>query len=220
MFFFKLMNDGGPVMWVILVCAVLALFIFLVKVFQFHRDEISVRELMRGLFNVLKRDGIVEALTLCDNTPGPVARLLTAGILAHQRGDSNIRVAIDDAAMDELPKLERHIALIGTLSYVFLLLGLLGTVLGMLEAFEAIQASEYFSAGDIGGPLAQALLTTAAGLTASIPCHLAYSYLTVRVGVLTLDMEKAALELTGFFERQNNGEEAVGSDDAESVEKK
>lgn len=206
MFFFKLMDDGGPVMWVILVCAVLALFIFLLKVFQFHRDEISVRELMRGLFNVLQRNGVVEALTLCDNTPGPVARLLSAGILARQRGDVDIRTAVDDAAMDELPKLERHIALFGTLSYVMLLLGLLGTVLGMLDAFEAIQASEYFSAGDIGEPLAKALLTTAAGLTVAIPCHIGYTYLTMRVEALTLDMEKAALELTGFFDRQDNGE--------------
>ena len=202
MFFFKLMNDGGPVMWVLLVCAVLALFIFLIKVFQFHRDEISVRELMRGLSNVLKRNGVVEALTLCDNTPGPVARLLSAGILAHQRGDTNIRNAMDDAAMDELPKLERHILLLETLSYVLMLLGLLGTVLGMLDAFEAIQASEYFSAGDIGKPLAKALLTTAAGLTFAIPCHIGYNYLITRVEALTLDMEKATLELSRFFERQ------------------
>lgn len=201
MFLVKLMNDGGPIMWVILVFAVLALFIFLGKVFQFHRDEISVRELMRGLVNVLQRNGVVEALTLCDNTPGPVARLLTAGILAHERGDSNIRNAIDDAAMEELPKLERSIPLFGTLSYIFVLLGLLGTVLGMLDAFEAIQASEHFYAGSIGEPLAKALLTTAAGLTMAIPCHIGYTYLTMRVETLTLDMEKAALELTGFFER-------------------
>ncbi|MBE6359352.1 MAG: MotA/TolQ/ExbB proton channel family protein [Lentisphaerae bacterium] len=208
MFLIKLMNDGGPVMWVIMACSVLALFIFLIKVFQFHRDEISVRELMRGLFNVLKRNGVVEALTLCDNTPGPVARLLSAGILARQRGDRNIRSAIDNAAMDELPKLERHIRLLGVLGYVLLLLGLLGTVIGMLNAFEAISASEYFSAGDIGGPLAEALLTTAAGLTAAIPCYIAYSYLVMRVEALTLDMEKAALELTAFFERQDAGESA------------
>ena len=209
MFFFKLMDDGGPVMWVILVCAVLALFIFLLKVFQFHRDEISVRELMRGLFNVLQRNGVVEALTLCDNTPGPVARLLSAGILARQRGDVDIRTAVDDAAMDELPKLERHIALFGTLSYVMLLLGLLGTVLGMLDAFEAIQASEYFSVSAIGAPLAKALLTTAAGLTVAIPCHIGCNYLIERVESISLDMEKAALELTGFFERrqQTSGEE-------------
>lgn len=208
MFLVKLINDGGPIMWVILVCGVLALFIFLIKVFQFHRDEISVRELMRGLFNVLQRNGVVEALTLCDNTPGPVARLLTAGILARQRGDANIRNAIDDAAMDELPKLERHIPLFGTLSYVLILLGLLGTVLGMLDAFEAIQASEHFYAGSVGQPLAKALLSTAAGLTLAIPCHIGYTYLTMRVEALTGDMEKAALELTGFFERQDQEKSA------------
>jgi len=209
MFFMKLMNAGGPVMWVILGCSVLALFIFLTKVFQFHRDEIRVRELLRGLFNVLQRDGIVEALTLCDNTPGPVAKLLSAGILAHQRGDTNIRAAIDDAALEELPKLERHISLLSTLSAILPLLGLLGTVLGMLNAFEAIQASEYFSVSAIGAPLAQALLTTAAGLTVAIPCHIGCNYLIDRVESITLDMEKAALELTGFFERQqqNSGEE-------------
>ena len=206
--FMKLMNQGGPVMWIILGCAVLALFIFLTKVFQFHRDEISVRELLRGLFNVLQRNGVVEALTLCDNTPGPVAKLLSAGILAHQRGDTDIRSAIDDAALEELPKLERHISLLSTLSAILPLLGLLGTVLGMLDAFEAIQASEYFSVSAIGAPLAKALLTTAAGLTVAIPCHIGCNYLIDRVESITLDMEKAALELTGFFERQQQTDEA------------
>ena len=204
MLFMKLMNEGGPVMWIILACAVLALFIFLTKVFQFHRDEISVRELLRGLFNVLQRNGVVEALTLCDNTPGPVAKLLSAGILAHQRGDADIRAAIDDAALEELPKLERHISLLSTLSAIMPLLGLLGTVLGMLDAFEAIQG-EYFSVSAVGAPLAKALLTTAAGLTVAIPCHIGCNYLIDRVESMALDMEKAALELTGFFERQQNG---------------
>ena len=212
MFFMKLMDDGGPVMWIILVCAVLALFIFLMKVFQFHRDEIRVRELLRGLFNVLQRDGVVEALTLCDHTPGPVAKLLSAGILAHQRGDTDIRSAIDEAALDELPKLERHISLLSTLSAIMPLLGLLGTVLGMLEAFEAIQASEYFSAGAIGAPMAKALLTTAAGLTVAIPCRFGCNYLIVRVEAITLDMEKAALELIGFFERRQQESAAPEAD--------
>ena len=74
MLYLKLLNDGGPIMWVILAGSLVALFVFLEKVFQFHREEINVRELLRGLFNVLKRDGFVEAITLCDNTPGPAAR--------------------------------------------------------------------------------------------------------------------------------------------------
>ena len=204
MLFLELMKKGGPVMWIILLCSLLALFIFLLKVFQFHRDEIGVRELLRGLFNVLKRDGLVEALTLCDNTPGPVARLLGAGILAHQRGDENIRSAIDEAALEELPKLERHIRLLGTLCYIMPLLGLLGTVLGMLGVFESIGAAGNFTTEAVGKPIWQALLTTAAGLTITIPCHVGYNDLVGRVESMVLDMEKAALELAGFFERQRN----------------
>ena len=206
MFFLELMKKGGPVMWIILICSLLALFIFLIKVFQFHRDEIGVRELLRGLFNVLKRDGIVEALTLCDNTPGPVARILCAGILAHQRGDEDIRRAIDEAALEELPKLERHIRMLGTLCYIMPLLGLLGTVLGMLGAFESIGAAGNFTTEAVGKPIWQALLTTAAGLTITIPCHVGYNYLVGRVESMILDMEKAALEMNGFFERSRKND--------------
>ncbi len=204
MMFFELMKKGGPVMWIILFCSLLSLFIFLLKVFQFHREEVGVRELLRGLFNVLKRNGIVEALTLCDNTPGPVARLLGAGIHAHQLGDENIRGAIDEAALEELPKLERHIRLLGTMAYIMPLLGLLGTVLGMLGVFESISASGNFTTEAVGKPIWEALLTTAAALTVTIPCHVGYNYLVGRVESMVLDMEKAALELTGFFERQRN----------------
>ena len=200
MLFLKLMKQGGPMMWIILVCGIIALFIFLLKVFQFHREEVGVRELLRGLFNVLKRNGLVEALTLCDTTPGPVARLLGAGILAYQRGDENIRSAIDEAALEEIAKLERHIRMLGTLTYIMPLLGLLGTVLGML----ALGEINIFTTEAVSPPIWKALLTTAAGLTLTIPCYVGYNYLISRVESMVLDMEKAALELTGFFERQKN----------------
>ena len=202
MLFLKLMNEGGPVMWVILLAGIIALVIFLSKVFQFHRDEINVRELMRGLINVLQRDGFVEALTLCDNTPGPAAKLLGAAILAYQRGDEDIRQAVDDAALDELPRLERNISLLGTLGFVLPMIGFLGTVLGMLRVFEVVRLSEYLSAADIAGAVTMALVTTAAGLTVAIPCYMAHNYLVSRVDAITLDMEKAASEITGFFERR------------------
>ncbi|MDR0931721.1 MAG: MotA/TolQ/ExbB proton channel family protein [Victivallales bacterium] len=198
----KLMEDGGPIMWVILFCSVIALFIFLKKVFQFHREEINVGEVLRGLFNVLRRDGFVEALTLCDHTPGPAARLLAAAIRAYERGDEDIRKAMDDAALEEIPKLERHINLLSTLGFVLPLIGFLGTVLGMMQVFEAAQGSEAFSATDIAGAVNMALISTAAALSVAIPCYLAYNYLVARVNSITLDMEKSSLEMLGFIERR------------------
>lgn len=204
----KLMEDGGPIMWVILFCSVVALFIFLKKVFQFHREEINIGEVLRGLFNVLRRDGFVEALTLCDHTPGPAARLLAAAIRAYERGDEDIRKAVDDAALEEIPKLERHINLLGTLGFVLPLIGFLGTVLGMMQVFDTAQGSESFTATDIAGAVKMALLTTASALAVAIPCYLAYNYLVARVDSITLDMEKASLEMLGFMERRRRESKA------------
>lgn len=197
MTFMEIMSKGGPVMWVILACGVIALFVFFEKVIQFHREEINVRELLHGLFNVLGRNGLVEAVTLCDNTPGPAARLLGAAITAYGRGDEDISQAIDEAALEELPRLERHVRMLGMLGFILPLIGFMGTVLGMLEVF-----SSPAGGGEFSGGVYMALITTAAGLAVAIPCYLAHNYLVARVNSIALDMEKAAQEITGFFDRR------------------
>ena len=202
MLILRLIHEGGPVMWIILICSFLSLFVFLMKTFQFHREEINVKELLRGLFNVLKRDGFIEAITLCDNTPGPAAKILGAAILAYQRGDEDISSAIDEAALEEIPKLERHLGLLATMGFVLPLIGFFGTVVGLIKAFEAVRISEYLSSSAIAGAVTMALITTAAALAVAIPCYIGYNYLLERVNSITLDMEKAALEITSFFERR------------------
>ena len=97
MHFFRMILDGGPVMWPILAAGVIGLFVFLMKTVQFHREEINVSELVKGLVNVLKRDGLIEAISLCDNTPGPVAKVVGSVILALERGDEDLRQAADEA---------------------------------------------------------------------------------------------------------------------------
>ena len=205
----NLISKGGPIMWIIAAGAVLLLFIFLKKVFQFHREEINVREFLRGLFNVLKRNGYVEAITLCDNTPGPVAKILGAAILARERGDEDIRRAIDEAALEEIPKLERHVQVLSTIAFVMPLLGFVGTVLGMMEAFQAAtrDGGKFLSAASIAGAVDSALITTAAALITAIPAYIAYNYLVARIQSMTLDMEKAALEILNFFENHSGEDE-------------
>lgn len=202
--FMKLMHDGGPVMWLIFVLDIIALAIVLKKTFQLHREEINVRELMRGLFNVLQRDGFVEAISLCDNTPGPVARMLGAAIAAKQRGDDDIRNAIDDAAFNELPRLERGIKLLGTIGFILPLMGFFGTMIGMLQTFKVVETVEVLSASAVSGTVTSALLTSAAGLAGAIPCYVAYNYLVARIDTITLEMDRAALDIVSFFERKQN----------------
>ena len=205
MLFVKMMSDGGPVMWLILFCSLTAMIIFLEKWFQFHREQINVGELITGLFNVLRRDGYVEAITLCDNTPGPVPMVLNAAILAHQRGEKKLDNAISGACLDEVARLERHLNILGTIGYIAPLLGLLGTVLGLMEAFQAVHAtaSVYLSVTELAQAVNKALITTASGLAVAIFCYTSYNYLHARLNAITLDIEKAASEISAFFERND-----------------
>jgi biopolymer transport protein ExbB len=206
--FLQLMRDGGPVLWIIGVCALIAMFIFFKKTFQFHREEVNVRELVRGLENVLRRNGFVEAISLCDNTPGPAARVLSAAILAYERKDEDLKQAIDDACLEEMPKLEKNIDILSTIGFISPLLGLLGTVLGMMETFETVNvtSSMALSSSELAGTIRMALITTAGGLAVAIPCYVAYNYLVSRVNAITLDMEKAASEIVYFFNQKDKNE--------------
>lgn len=211
MLFIEIMKNGGPLMWIIFGCSLLAMFIFLEKWFQFHRDQVNVSELVRGLINVLRRNGYIEAISLCDNTPGPAARILTAAILAREQGEDldEVKQAIMDANLVELPKLERHLNLLLTIGFISPLLGMLGTVLGIMRAFQTIHAkTDYLSAADLSGDIGMALVTMVGGLCLSIPCYVAYNYLTSRVVTMTQDMEKAASDIIHFFKHHGRGDKA------------
>ena len=202
MTYLEFIYKAGPIMWVIIAAFLLAMVYFLERVMQFHRDEINTPELLRGLRNTLQRKALVEALSLCDNTPGPIAKILGAAILAFQNGD-DLRTAMDEVAVAEIPKLERHIHFIGTVGFVMPLLGFLGTVIGMTEAFEATRISSGMIP-ELADAMGSALLTTAAGLTGAVICYLGHNYLVARLNVILLDMEKAAMEITSVCEQQRN----------------
>ena len=202
MLFMDIMKDGSPVMWLILLCSIVALFIFLEKLFYLHRVQINAGDLVRGLINVLKRNSIVEAISLCDDTPGPAAHVLRAAILAYEDGEEDLRQAIDDAALGEIPRLEARMKIMATVGYITPLLGLLGTVLGMIVVFNEITSKgAMVNARDLSQGIGTALFTTAAGLCVAIPCFVAYNYLVSRIESITLDMEKASSEIIYFFKR-------------------
>ena len=192
--------QAGPVMWIIVGVFVLAMILFLMKVMQFHRDEINIPELLKGLRNTLQRNAFVEALSLCDNTPGPTARLLGAAILAHQNGD-DLRMAMDEVAIAEIPRLERFIRFIGSIGFILPLLGFLGTVVGMTQAF-AVAKNSTGMTPDLAKAMGTALTTTGAGLTGAVICYLAHNYLAARLDAILLDMEKASMEIISFFDRR------------------
>jgi len=190
---------GGPMMWLILGASATALVVFVQRVLHYHRAQINSMEFLNGVRNVLKRDNVVEALSICDATPGPVARLVKVAILNRERGQEGVREALEEAGLIEVPPLEDKLNLLATIAQITPLMGLLGTVLGLIQIFGDLQKKGTLAnMQDLSGGVWQALICTAAGLAVAIPCYAAYNYLVSRVNNIVLDMEKAATEIVSI----------------------
>lgn len=190
---------GGPMIWVILGASAVALVVFIQRVLHYHRAQINSMEFLNGVRNVLKRDNVVEALSICDATPGPVARLVKVAILNRERGRDGVREALEEAGLVEVPPLEDKLNLLATIAQIAPLLGLLGTVLGFLRIFAKLQTQGAMAnVQDLSGGIWEALICTAAGLAVAIPCYAGYNYLVSRVNAIVLDMEKAATEIVNI----------------------
>jgi len=193
-------QNGGPVMWLILAGGVIALTIFLERLFHLHRAQIEIEDFINGITTNLKHGNELEAITICDQTPGPAARLVRTAIINSRETKADLINAVHQAGIQEIPRLERHTNLLITLAQVLPMLGLLGTVLGLLTMMVALQqGSPIAEIGDLAGGLWSALLTTAAGLITGIPAYAAYHFLISRVESIALDMEQATGEIVCFL---------------------
>lgn len=199
----EFMQKGGPIMWPILLCSVFAFAIVIERLVSLQREQIDTKTFMEQISRSLKRNKIMEALELCDRTTGPIAKILKAGILKHDRPRQEVRESIEDAAIHEVPRLERNLPVLATIAHVSPLLGLLGTVTGMVEAFQVIQAKASsvnpVNPGDLAGGIWEALLTTVFGLCVAIPTFVTYNYLVSRVDGFVLDMERSATDLMNIL---------------------
>jgi biopolymer transport protein ExbB len=155
---------------------------------------------------VLKRDNVVEAISICDATPGPVARLVKTAILNRDQGRERVREALEEAGLAEVPRLEEKLNLLATIAQLGPLLGLLGTVLGLMRTFIYMKNQGlHANPGMVFEGLGPALSCAAAGLAVAIPAHAAYNYLVSRVNTIVLDMERAATEIVNIVTETGGG---------------
>src|SRR5580658_8841589 len=131
--------NGGPMLWVILVASAVAIVVFIERALHCHRAQINSAEFLNGVRTVLKRDNVVEALSICDATPGPVARIVKTAILNRDHGRERVRESLEEAGLAEVPRLEEKLSLLATIAQLSPPLGLLGTVLGLIKVFEKLQ---------------------------------------------------------------------------------
>jgi biopolymer transport protein ExbB len=191
-----LLSKGGPVLWLIFISSAVAVAVFIERLLHCHRAQINSSEFLNGVRTVLKRENIVEALSICDATPGPVARLVKTAILNRDQGRERVREALEEAGLAEVPRLEEKLNLLATIAQLAPLLGLLGTVLGFIQTFMGMQeAGLQAHVTELSTGIWQALICAAAGLAVAIPAHAGYNYLVSRVNSIVLDMERAATEI-------------------------
>lgn len=192
--------QGGPLFWIILAAAFAALVIFLERWFHIHRAKIKTDDFLNGIFNILSRHNVPEALTICKETPGPVAYLVRTAVTRCDQKPETIERAIDEAALTEIARLERHFDMLATIAHSAPVLGLLGTVIGMMQVFNAIQnKAPLVTAADLAGGLWAALISTASGLLVAFFAYIGYNLLVSKTATIILDMERAANEIMGFL---------------------
>ncbi len=201
-----LLQNGGAVIWLILIAAATALVVFIERALFCHRSQINSAEFLNGVRNVLKRDNVVEAISICDATPGPVAHLVKAAILNRDKGRERVREAVEEAGLLEVPRLEEKLNLLATIAQIAPLLGLFGTIIGFIDVFQQVdQAGLYAHMGQLSHGIWKALICAAGGIGIAIPAHAGYNYLVSRVNKIVLDMERAATEIVNIVTENSNG---------------
>ncbi len=188
-------HKGGVIMYPILLCSILALAIAFERAL-YLRDKVL---LPSGFINEIKdlvyQRNIKQALRLCQDTPKPLARIIEAGILKHEYSREVIKETFENAGKNESPNLERFLHVLATIASVSPLLGLLGTVVGMIRVFEVISTQGVGDAGALAGGISEALLTTAAGLLVAIPTVIIHNYFQKKANNLMLSMESITQEI-------------------------
>ena len=205
----NLMGNGGAVIWLLLACGLFAALVFFERLFNLHRAQIAADDFLKGVYNILNRDNTVEAATICEEAPGPVARLALAAVLHHDDALENIGRAIEDAGLEEIPRMERGLGWLATVARITPLIGLLGTVLGMMDVLQAAhRAAPLVSMADLTGGLWAALSSTALSLVIAILVYAGYNLLVSRVESILLDMERSASALMNFMRQWKRNREA------------
>jgi biopolymer transport protein ExbB len=204
----ELMIKGGVIMWPIMLCSIAAAAMFVERVFHLHRAQIKQDDFLNGIYTIVNRGNTAEAVSICDQTPGPVAHVVRIALLHADEEPGELKQTISKAGLSEIPRLEKNLGGLLTVAQISPLLGLLGTIIGLVNVFLVMErGAPLVGIGDLSAGIWQALITSAVGLCISIPSFAGYNFLLSRVERITLNMEHAAEEIYRFlvYDREQGG---------------
>lgn len=198
-----LYQRGGWMMIPLIFTSIFSFGIIFGKMRQFSRNSMDVSAFLKNVFELIERQRIKEAIDACDASDTSVARVIKAGIMKYDRPKDDIREALQNAFLYEVPRLEVHLSLLSTLADVVPLLGFAGTLSGLMKIFQAMEAKSAslvaLAVSDVAPGLWEALLCAAAGFLLAIPLLIAHNYLTDRVNAFAQTMEISAAEFLAFL---------------------
>lgn len=192
---FELFSAGGPVMIPLLLCSVIALAIILERAINLRSSRILDPALVERIRGLVEGGSPERAIEVCRQNPGIYTDIVLAGLQAAPDGDAAAKEAVEDAGRFESKHLTRYLVALGTISGISPLLGLLGTVLGMIEVFRQIATVGTGVASELSNGISQALITTATGLLIAIPCLVAYNFFTEKADRIVHRLEAETLRV-------------------------
>ena len=195
----RFLLTGGPILWTLVLCGAIAALVFVVRWFALRRAVVDYNDFITGVANVLAQGNVSEALLICDENPGPLSTIVAEAIKARGDTPEGLRVAVNAAGRREVGRYERRIAPLANIAQLAPLLGLLGTVFGLVAVAESLGGAAVVSRVDLMNDVVKALVTAGAGLAVAIPSQLMYEILRVRLDRITADLEVAASRIVSIL---------------------
>ncbi len=207
---FELVQAGGWLMIPILICSVISAAICIERFWTLRTNQIAPRNLLAQVWNWIKNNEMDARKLREIRTGSPLGQILAAGIASHRKGREVMKESIEEVAGHVVHELERFLSTLGTIAAISPLLGLLGTVIGMIKVFSAIQLEGTGNTAVLAGGISEALITTAAGLTVAIPSLFFYRFFQRKVDELVISMEQEALKLVEVLNAERAERPAEG----------
>ena len=196
----EIFQRGGPLMYPILLCSIIGWAIFMERIFAFYRVRSRFTPLLKTVSEFLADDRGKDAVGFCEADKSSLARILSVVLKNRGCQRSHLKSLAEEVGEREAVALQRYLGLLGTIANITPLLGLLGTVLGMIEAFNVIATQGVGTPATLGGGISEALITTAAGLSVAVPMILLHRYLLSRSERLVLELEEATMRIIDLVE--------------------
>ncbi|MBW2303483.1 MAG: MotA/TolQ/ExbB proton channel family protein [Deltaproteobacteria bacterium] len=197
----ELILKGGIFIYPIIACSIITLAVFLERLWILRRNRIIPADFVNKVEDLLKKKRISEALSLCQGDPSSIARVFFAGLKNAGRGLWLVKEAIEDRGGREAVILGKHVNILSTIAHLAPLLGLLGTVSGMIKIFNVISVQGVGNPAPLAGGIAEALITTASGLCVAIPALVCYRVLKDKADSLIFDMEESSIRIVEIMEQ-------------------